>query len=124
MPTKQLRSPTKKHRATSPQVAAAVKALRAFIDRPLKPGKLVSLFDRLAAEGCELRDLQDAAAVLADQAAWQQTIEAICARLCDCTTEALSEEMSYDEVLQRAAKLEDEQARALLDAGFNDGWVA
>ena len=54
MPTKQLRSPTKKHRATSP-VAAAVKALRAFIDRPLKPGKLVSLFDRLAAEGCELR---------------------------------------------------------------------
>ena len=32
--------------------------------------------------------------------------------------------MSYDEVLQRAAKLEDEQARALLDAGFNDGWVA
>jgi lipase chaperone LimK len=84
MPTKQLRSPTKKHRATSPQVAAA----------------------------------------LADQAAWQQTIEAICARLCDCTTEALSEEMSYDEVLQRAAKLEDEQARALLDAGFNDGWVA
>jgi hypothetical protein len=120
MSTKQLKSLTKKQ---SPRVAAAVKALRIFIERPLKPGKLTSFLDKLAADGCELRHLQDAAAV-DDRFAWQQAIDDITDRLCASTTRPLPAEMTCAEVLRRAARAGDEQARALIDAGFDESWVA
>jgi hypothetical protein len=110
-----MRQTRKKLRRVSPKVAAAIEALRSALGSH-RPAKFQDLADTLAANGCLIEDIQEAAVILDERQLWEQKIsDDILPRL--MRKKLLPATCSYDELLTIAAASGDQEAQALLDAG-------
>lgn len=100
------------------KVVAAIELLEASLG-PVRPGRFQDLAGGLAANGCSIKDLQEAAIFLDERLLWEQQISEILTRMAmrGKADYSICDGVTYKELLTRAAASGDQQAQALLDAG-------
>jgi hypothetical protein len=91
----------------SPKVSAAIAALRAFVS-----GNFQDLADELAANGCSIKDFQEAALVVDEQMMWERKISEILVRL----KVPLPNNFTCEDLLEIAAAAGDRDAQAMIAA--------